>query len=412
MRSLPLFALPVGLVVAACAKAPPPPPPPPPAEVAVLTVAPTSAEESLEFSGQVQASRTVQVRAPVNGVITERPFREGAQVRPGDVLYRIETTTYAADYRGAVARLSEAQAQYANAQGSAARLRGLVADHAVATQDVDNAETAVARARATVADARSAVDRARKSLDETVVRAEIAGRVGRALLDVGTRVTGPSDVLTTIDVVDSVYVSFRPSAEQQIRWRRDPALRGVLAPGGSARVEAVLADGTPVGARGRIGYVDPVVDPQTGTQEYRAQFAGGGGLLLPGQFVRVRLLGVRRPDAIVVPQRAVVQQMGRQSVYVVGADNKVVSRTVKATGWAGADWLIEQGLASGERVVVDGVQKIGPGAVVRPTPVAVTSPAATPTAGTPAAGTRAATTAATSTERVAAAAAPNAGENR
>jgi len=152
----------------------------------------------------------------------------------------------------------------------------------------------------------------------------------------------------------------------------------------------VLADGRPFPAAGRIGYVDPVVDSATGTQEYRATFARPGALLLPGQFVRVRLLGLRREGALLVPQRAVLEQMGRQTVYVVGADNKVAARAVTATGWSGANWLVEQGLAPGDRVVVDGVQKIGPGAVVRPTPLAGSAPPATaavaPQAVPPAAG--------------------------
>jgi membrane fusion protein (multidrug efflux system) len=357
--------------LAACRPAAPQAPPaPPPAEVAVVTVTPRATEEPVDFAGDVQASRTVQVRAQVSGVITARPFREGDAVRPGDVLYRIDPTAYDADYRGAAARVAQARAQLANARTSADRLRPLLADNAVAKQDVDNAESAVQQYAAALADARAAADRARKSLDETVVRAEIAGRVGRALLDVGTRVTGPADVLTTVDVVDPVYVSFRPSAEQQLRWKRDPALRRALEPGGSARVQAVLADGRPLAGAGRIGYVDPVVDPATGTQEFRATFAGTDRLLLPGQFVRVRLLGLTRRDAIVVPQRAVVQQLGRQTVYVVGADNRVAVRDVKATGWSGTDWLIDEGLKPGERVVVDGVQKLGPGAAVRPVPLA------------------------------------------
>lgn len=365
-----------GVVLAGCEQAKSAPPPPPPPEVAVITATPVTTEEPLEFEGQVRAFRTVQVRAQVSGVITARPFTEGAQVRAGDVLYRIDPTTYDADYRGAVARAAQAQAQLANAQTSAGRLRPLLADNAVAKQDVDNAESIVQQNRAALADARATVDRARKSLSETVVRAEIAGRVGRALLDLGTRVTGPGDVLTTIDVVDPVYVSFRPAARQLLEWKRDPALARTIQPGGSARVQAVLADGKPFPADGRIGYVDPVVDSATGTQEYRATFARPGALLLPGQFVRVRLLGLERKGAILVPQRAVVEQMGRQTVYVVDSANKVAARDVTAAGWSGANWLIEQGLTAGERVVVDGVQKVGPGATVRPVPLAAAAPAA------------------------------------
>jgi membrane fusion protein (multidrug efflux system) len=130
-----------------------------------------------------------------------------------------------------------------------------------------------------------------------------------------------------------------------------------------------MADGRPLRTTSQVGFVDPVVDAQTGTQEFRALFHTADRLLVPGQFVRVRLHGLVRPDAIVIPQRAVLQQMGRQSVFVVDRSNKVASRDVKATGWTGPNWLIEEGLTPGERVVVDGVQKIGPGAVVKPTPL-------------------------------------------
>jgi membrane fusion protein (multidrug efflux system) len=209
-----------------------PPPPLPPTEVSVITVAAADAEENLEFVGQVEAFRSVQVRPKVSGVIIARAFSEGAQVRAGDVLYRIDPATYAADFRSARARLAEAQAQRGNANTNAARLRPLLATHAVASQDVDNAESMLEQQQAAVDVARAGVDRARKDLDETVIRAEIGGRAGRALLDLGARVAGQSDMLTTIDVIDTVFVSFRPSAEQQFRWKRDPTLRSAIEPGG------------------------------------------------------------------------------------------------------------------------------------------------------------------------------------
>ena len=367
MRFLPLL-LAVMVSLSACRKKTPPPMPTP--EVSVITVTPRPVADRVELAGEVQAFRTVQVRAQVNGVIVDRPFREGSEVHPGDVLYRIDSTTYYADWRSARAREAEAEAQLSNAETNANRLRPLLADNAVAKQDVDNAEYAVKQARAVLDDARAAVDNARKNLNETVVRAEIAGRVGRAMLDVGTRVTGPADVLTTIDVLDPIYVSFRPSAEQQLAWRRDPRTRRAIQPGGSARVQVSFPDGSTFPTLGRIGFIDPVVDPQTGTQEYRAQFANSGHVMLPGQFVSVRLLGLVRDSAIVIPQRAVLQQLGRQSVYVVGKGDTVSARPVEAAGWTGGGWLIESGLEPGERVVVDGVQKIGPGMVVHATALA------------------------------------------
>jgi len=357
----------------ACGKELPPAPPPP--EVSVVTVAPRSVDETIEFMGEVEAWRSVQVRAQVAGVIVNRPFQEGAQVRVGDVLYRIDRTTYEADWRSAKAGLADAEAQVANAQTNADRLHALVADNAVSREEVDNADAQLKQARAAVENMQAAVDRARKNLDDTVVRAEIAGRVGRAVLDVGTRVTGPGDVLTTIDVVDPIYVSFRPAAQQQLRWRRDPRANRALQPGGAASVQAFFPDGTPFPVAGQIGFVDPVVDRLTGTQQFRAQFANQDRLLLPGQFVRVRLRGLVRDSAIVVPERAVLQQMGREVVYLVGKGDTVAAQQVSATDWSGGQSLIERGLAGGDRVVVDGVQKASPGRIVRP--VALSDSAAT-----------------------------------
>jgi membrane fusion protein (multidrug efflux system) len=286
-----------------------------------------------------------------------------------DELYRVDSTSAAADYRSAVGRVLAAQAQLEYAEVNIRRLRPLLATHAVAQADVDTAESTLRQARAALESARADADRYRKTLSETIVRAGSSGRVGRATLDVGARVTALNDVLTTIDIVDPVYVSFRPSAEQLLHWKRDPSLARATRPGGTARVRVALPDGEQPRTTGRVDFVDPVVDPQTGTQEFRALFHSNERLLVPGQFARVSLLGLVRPHAIVIPQRAVIQQMGRQTVFVVDSSNKVSSRDVKATGWTGSRWLIEAGLTPGERVVVDGVQKIGPGAVVKPTPL-------------------------------------------
>jgi membrane fusion protein (multidrug efflux system) len=361
-------ALPAAILLVSCSKAGAPPTPPP-SEVSVLTVVPQTVEDNLQFTGQVRAFRSVEVRAQANGVIISRPFVEGTQVGVGQVLYRIDPTTADAQWRSAKARLASAQATLANAQTVAQRMRALLPGNAVAKQDVDNAEAQVKSASAAVDDARGGLDAAQKNLSETTVRAEIAGRVERTMLDVGARVTGPADLLTTIDVLSPIYVTFRPSSDQQAEWRSIPEFASAIAPGGSARVEVTLPDGSTFPSEGRIGYIDPVVDPQTGTQEYRAEFSNSKRIMLPGQFVHVTVHGLMRKNAVVVPQRAVIQQMGRQLVYVVGPDNKVAAREVKATAWTGNDWLISTGLAGGDKVVVDGVQKIGPGAPVHPTPL-------------------------------------------
>jgi membrane fusion protein (multidrug efflux system) len=352
-----------------------------------VAVEPRTVDQVPEFVGSVEASRSVQVRAQVEGVIVERPFTEGRGVRPGEVLYRIDPTTYDAAWRSARARLADAEARVANAEQNLARLTPLLADNAISRQDFDNAEAQAKQARAAVEDARAAVDRARKDLDDTYVRAELAGRVGKTNLELGARVRGSDDVLTTIDVLDPVYVTFSPSGQQLAGWRRDPRSSRLLSPGGGAKVQAILPDGSTLPVQGRLDFIDPVLNPATGAQQFRASFSNSERMLLPGQFVRVRLLGLVRDSAILVPQRAVLQQLGRQMVFVVGPGDTVQARDVQATGWAGDQWLIERGLTAGDRVVVDGVQKIGPGRPVHPVPLADSArTASTATAPAPSAG--------------------------
>ncbi len=358
------------VAVGGCSK--PAPQAPPPTEVSIETARPMTVSENYEFVGSVQAYRTVDVRTPVAGIIEARPIREGAVVQRGDVLFQIDRTVYAAAFRRAEARLL-------NATRNLERLRPLLADRAVAQRDVDDAENEAAAARAEY-------DEAKKNLDDTTVRAEIAGRVGKAQLELGARVTGSADLLTTIDRLDLVYVSFRPSSQQLLAWRSSPQAPRLLRPGSALKVAVTLPDGSTLPRTGTLDYVDPVLEPQTGTQEFRATFANPDRLLIPGQFVRVRLVGFERDSAITVPQRAVQQQLGRRLVYVVGAGDTVKARDIEVGNWTGDRWVVERGLVAGDRVVVDGFQKTGPGAVVRP--VEASTAAAQPATGAaaPAAG--------------------------
>jgi membrane fusion protein (multidrug efflux system) len=354
------LALAVLAGITACKKAPAAAFVPPPAQVGVIAVAATTIPESYEFVGQVSPFRRVEVRSRVEGIVTERPFVEGSVVSTGQVLYRLELVRYDAAYRSALARLD-------NAKRTVARLEPLVPKHAVAQQDVDNA-------RSELESAQAAADAAKNDLDDTVIRAEISGQVGRARLELGARVTGPADLLTTIDELDPVYVTFHPSSQQLLAWQRDPEasalLAGRAAPnGGSGRrisVRVVLPDGSLLPRAGRINFMAPSLDSASGTQEFRALFSNGDRRLLPGQFVRVRLEGFTRPNALAIPQRAVQQGLGRQFVYVVGVGDTVVARDVSPGPWSGNLWIIESGLAAGDRVIVDGIQKVAPGRVVKP----------------------------------------------
>jgi membrane fusion protein, multidrug efflux system len=339
----------------ACKKAPPPQAPPPP-EVAVVQVEPTRVPTSFDFTGEVQPYRRVEVRARVDGVIEARPFTEGATVKPGQVLYRLDRVRPEAAYRSALAR-------YQNAKRTLERLQPLLQQNAVAQQDVDNARADMEAADGDLAEAK-------KNLDDVVVRAEIEGRVGRTNIEAGGRVTGPSDLLTTIDVLDPVYVSFRPSAQQLLTWKQDPAARKLIEPGSPLSVQVTLPDGSTLPRTGRLDFVAPSLDAGSGTQEFRALFRNPDHLLVPGQFVQVRLNGFTRDSALAVPQRAVQQALGRQFVYVVGKGDTVASRDIQPGPWSGNLWIIDKGLNAGERVVVDGTQKAAPGRPVRPVPLA------------------------------------------
>ena len=353
------------LLLSACAKKGGGPQGFPPSMVSVLTVEPETVPETFEFPGRVEPFRRVEVRARVDGIIEERPFTEGATVQPGQVLYRLDKVRYEAAFRSA-------QARFQNAQQTLQRLEPLVAQHAVAQQEVDNARSEFQAAQA-------ALDAARKDLDDTEIKAQIEGRVGRTNLEVGARVTGPADLLTTIDRLDAVYVTFEPSSAQLLEWQEDPRSRQLVQAGSRLAVQLVLPDGSVLPRTGRLDFVAPSLDTATGTQQFRAVFANGDRLLVPGQTVRVRLVGFARERALAVPERAVQTGLGRQFVYVVGPGDVAQPRDIVPGPWANGRWIVNGGLQPGDRVIVDGVQKIGPGAPVKPMPY-VDSTAAAPNA--------------------------------
>lgn len=328
----------------------------PPPQVAIVTVQPTPVPEPFEFPGEVQPYRRVEVRSRVDGIITQRYFREGAIVHPGELLYKIDPTRYNAAFLSA-------QARYQNAKLNYERMAPLLANHAVAEADVDNA-------KADMTAAQGALDQAKKDLDDTDVRAEIEGRVGRAMLETGARVSGAGDLLTTIDRIDPVYVSFRPSSEQLLEWQRRPASRDLLKPDSKLEIQLVLPDGSILPRKGKLDYLAPSLDATTGTREFRSIFQNADHLLMPGQFVRVQLIGFVRDSALAVPQRAVMTGLGRQFVYVVDVGDTARARDITPGRWSGPLWIISAGLSAGDRVVVDGTQKVFPGRPVKPVPLA------------------------------------------
>jgi membrane fusion protein (multidrug efflux system) len=341
---------------------------PPPPQVSVLTVQRQTIPGQYEWVARAAASKSVQVRAQVSGVIVERPYVEGTDVPKNKVLFRIDPRTYQANLESARARMAEVEAQMANADRTLTRLKGLVVSQAVSQQDVDDAQAAYDQAHAALLDAKAAVDAAKKNYDDTFVRAEVRGRAGRALMEVGALTSGPAEELTTVDQVDPIYVYFNPSDQDILKWRGDIASKRLVLPGGMLEVQATLADGSVFNQTGKLDFIALTLEPATGSLQLRAEFPNPQHTLLPGQFVRVRLLGLKRNDAILVPQRAVLQGLTGPFVYLLSDSNTVSARTVTATAWQGIQWIIEDGLKPGDKVIVDGIQKIATGGKVRPVP--------------------------------------------
>jgi membrane fusion protein, multidrug efflux system len=366
-RNVVAIILAVGLagLLMSCGKKDAPSAPPPP-QVSVLTVERQTIPGQFEWVAEAAASKSVQVRSQVSGVIVERPYVEGTDVPKGKVLYRIDPRTYRANYEAAQAHLAESEATLDNAERTLNRLKSLVGNQAVAQQDVDNAQSSYDQARAAVLGARASADAAKKDYDDTFVRAGIAGRAGRAQVEIGSVTSGSADLLTTVDQVDPIYVYFNPSDQDVLQWRRDIAAKRLVLPPGLIDVQATLADGSVFKQTGKLDFIALALAPNTGSLQLRAEFPNPQHTLLPGQFVRVRFLGLKRTDAILVPQRAVQQGLQGPFVYVLGDSNKVSARPVDATAWQGVQWIIDDGLRPGDKVIVDGIQKIQPNGTVHP----------------------------------------------
>jgi membrane fusion protein, multidrug efflux system len=342
----------------------------PPPNVTVVTTTATDIPASIELVGQGAASKFIEVRSQLNGVIIERPYREGSDVEAGTLLFRLDPTIYEATYRSAKAAADNARARLDNAQRTLNRLTPLLAEGAVSQKDVDDATTELQQAQAAYAEAQANADRAQKDFNDTNIRAEIPGRVGRAELPLGARVTGPADILTDLQQIDPIYVYFSPSDLELLRFRREQAEGKLVFPKGRLQVEVRLSDGTLLPSKGTLDFADLSLNARTGTQQFRAEFRNPQHILLPGQFVRVRILGVTRKGAILVPQRAVLQGLAGAFVYVVTEGDTARARTVTASTWEGNGWVIESGLNAGERVIVDGTQRVIAGQPVRIAPLA------------------------------------------
>lgn len=343
----------------------------PPVPVGVVTVAPRAVGVTTELPGRLEASRVAQVRARAAGILKERLFKEGSDVKAGQPLFRIDAAPYQASFASAQATLARAQANQAQATALAERFKPLAEANAISKQEYINAVAAQKTAEADVAAARAAVQTAQINLGYATVVSPIAGRIGRALVTEGALVgQGEATQLAVVQQINPMYVNFTQSATEVLRLRRAIESGRFKQSGGpgTASVRVLLDDGSEYAQAGKLLFSDLTVDATSGQITLRAEIPNPQGLLLPGMYVRVRLEQAQASDAITVPQQAVTRGTGGDTVMVVSADGKVAPRPVKIGSAQNGQWLVLDGLKPGEQVMVDGFQKLRPGVTVKPVP--------------------------------------------
>ena len=340
-----------------------------PVEVGVVTLAARNVTVDSELPGRTVSTLMSEVRPQVSGIIQKRLFTEGALVSAGQPLYRIDQRLYRASRDEALATLASAQATAAAAQAKAQRYRSLGDTEAVSAQDRDDVIATARQAQAAVQQARATLQTSNVNLEFTLVRAPISGRIGRTLFTPGALVTASqADPLTTIQQLDPIYVDVTQSSAQLLALRRSLASGKTLP--ASATIRLKLDDGSDYPLEGRIEFAEPIVDPDSGTVTLRARFPNPDGLLLPGMFVRVVAPQSVVPNAILAPQQGITRDAkGNATALVVGNGNKVERRTVTAAQAIGDTWLITAGLKAGDRLIVEGTDKVQPDAAVKPVPV-------------------------------------------
>lgn len=341
--------------------------PPPLPEVEVMTVSVQSVPDEPEFIGQAEASRVVEIRSQVTGIIKERFYEEGRDVKKGDRLYQIDPIPFRAAMLSAQAKVSQAEARLIQAKQNLNRVKPLVEEQAVSQKDLDDAVAEELNARGALEGAKGELVKAKFDLDNTRINSPIDGLIERTRYYEGRLVTAQTDLLTIIHQVDPMYVIVNAPESFLLKRRRDIAAKRIQEPD-IYKLHGVItfSDGTVYPHEGILDFAAVGLQIETGSRETRVTVPNPERVLLPGQFVKVRFKGSVKTDVMLVPQRAVQQGPTGSVVYALGEGDKVEIRDVKATGWQGSQWLIEEGLRQGDRVIVSGMQRLAPGAQVKP----------------------------------------------
>lgn len=354
------------VLISGCSKHEAAPTGPHAAEVSALTVKGQTVPVTFQFVGQTESSQQVEIRARVNGFLEKRVYTEGSFVKPGQVLFIMDKKPFEAELQAANGELAQQQARLTTARANLTRVKPLVADNALAAKDLDDATGQEQAAAAAVEAAKAKVAEATLNLGYTTINSPLAGLSSFAKVQDGAYISPTNSLLTYVARLDPMRVNFSLSENESLRLR-DELGKGLLhgSPRDDYEVELVMADGSVFPAHGRITFADASFSQETGTFLLRAELPNPQGTLRPGQFVRVNVIGFSRPNAIIVPQRAVQQGPRGAYVWVADKDNKAQQRPVTAGDWMGDQWLVSEGLKDGERVVVDGFLRLAPGLPVK-----------------------------------------------
>ncbi len=384
-----IFHKPDGPITAVSA----PPPPSAPIAVGAVTVEPATVPITLDYLGQTEAFQRVEIRARVAAYLQERTFEEGSTIKQGQTLFKLERDTFEADVAAARAAMTQSQATVEQAKRQVVRFQELVKDESATLRELEDWQTSLAVAQAAALEAKARLQQAELSLGYTTVKSPLTGRVGKSAKDIGSYINPQSDsLLTVVEQIDPLYIQAPLTERDLLRWSKliesDRSAEQI-------KVEVTLQDGTIYPYLGTVAFIDVRIQPRTGTAIVRAKLPNPQGLLIPGQLLRVRVMGLERKGTITVPQQAVIQLPGGAMVYTISSAGKATPTPVVLGDWLKDKWIIESGLQPGSKVIVDHLMAIRPGTLVEgQTPVVPTipgapAPAATqPAATQPAAGTR------------------------
>lgn len=368
----------VTVVLAACGNKNTATPQTPPQQVTVVTLKAQPVALTRELPGRTSAFLVAEVRPQVSGIIKRRLFTEGGQVKAGDVLYELDDAVYRAAYNSAQANLSKAQATLEAARLNAARSTELVKIDAISTQDNENAQATFHQAEADVAANQAALQSANVNLDYASITAPISGRIGKSSVTAGALVTAnQTTALSTIQQLDPIYVDVTQSSSEWLQLKREIDAGRVQSGGSGARAKIILEDGSSYTNEGKLQFADVTVDEATGSFLLRALVPNPNNTLMPGMYVKAVVSEGTLSQGILAPQQGVTRTpRGDASALVVDQDSKVALRNIKVSRTVDNEWLVDEGLAAGDRVIVEGVQKVQPGMPVQATERSDTASAA------------------------------------